>query len=434
MESALPSIVLTWREALGRWVVTQPLLATLLTAIVLLLFAWLASILARRFLVGPIGWLVRRTRFTWDDALYARGFFHRLAWGVPLGVVWAGLAYLRLGAGAVDLVTRLLTGGGLVVLAATLGAAIRAYGDARDAARDASDRPIEGYLQAAILAVYVVAGVFATSALIDRGPLLTLGGLGAASAVVALVFRDTILSLVAGIQLTSSDLMQVGDWIEMPKFDANGEVSAIALNTVKVRNWDRTFTVIPTHRFLEESFKNWRGMRDAGGRRFQRGLVIDVHSVRFLQPSEIEHLRHVPALRPYLDGKLRDIDDWTAQHEAAARAPVDGRRLTNVGTFRAYVAAYLRGRPDIRDDMTFLIRQLDPGPEGLPLEVYAFAAATDLDAYESVQADVFDHLLAILPDFGLRVFQKPSGRDLSLSSDETAPATKRVVAMRGGRD
>jgi miniconductance mechanosensitive channel len=422
MTIAAPLFIVV-REGVGRWIVGQPLLATALPVVGLLLLAALATVLTRRYLVRLVGWLTRRSRFTWDEALYVRGFFHRLGWAVPLWVTWAGLPYLpRLGDAAIDLATRLLTVGVVVVAASAIAAVIRAVGDAQAAGRDAADRPIHGYLQASVLGVYVVAVAVAISVLTDRGVGLILGGLGAASAVVALVFRDTILSVVAGIQLSSSDLMKVGDWIEMPKFDANGEVVDIALNTVKVRNWDRTFTVIPTHRFLEESFKNWRGMRDTGGRRIQRSLVIDVHSIRFLQPDEVEDLRRFAALGPYLDEKLREIDAWTAEHDEASADPVNARRLTNVGTFRAYVESYLRGRSDIRDDLTYLIRQFDPGPEGLRLEVVAFATETALDVYESVQADVFDHLLAILPEFGLRVFQKPGGSDLGPPADERPAA------------
>ena len=198
----------------------------------------------------------------------------------------------------------------------------------------------------------------------------------------------------------------------MPQFNADGDVVDIALNTVKVQNWDRTFTVIPTHRFLEHSFKNWRGMQASGGRRIKRSILLDMSSIRFLEPAEIDDLRRFAVLRPYFDAKLREIAAWTEDHPEAREDPVNARRLTNVGTFRAYVAGYLGGRPDIRDDMTFLIRQLDPTPEGLPLEVYVFVADTRWAVYEGIQSDVFDHLLAIAPEFRLRVFQKPSGADV----------------------
>src|SRR5690606_14362439 len=252
-------------------------------------------------------------------------------------------------------------------------------------------------------------GVILIAALIDRDPLLIIGSLGAASAVLLLVFRDTLLSLVAGVQLTGNDLIRVGDWIEMPGFDADGFVIDIALNTVTVQNWDKTFTIIPAHKFLENSFKNWRGMQTSGGRRIKRSIYLDMSTVHFLTPEEIEDLSRFALLRPYFEEKKRDIETWLEHHHEGRENPVNSRRLTNVGTFRAYIDLYLRSRPDIATDMTFLVRQLQPTDKGLPIELYVFVNDVRWAIYEGVQGDVFDHLLAILPEFGLRVFQVPSG-------------------------
>jgi miniconductance mechanosensitive channel len=403
----------TWTASLDAWVAAHPAWATLAIGAALLLLAWLAFALTRRYLVAILGEWGRRTRFTFDEALHERRFFRRLAWAVPLLVVRTGLPYLPLLPDDVTVaVQRLIAAGMLLVIAGAVGAFVAAFGDEYAKRPQAAARPIKGYLQAIVLVVYVAIAIVVTATLIGRDPLLILGGLGAASAVLLLVFRDTLLSLVAGIQLTGNDLIRVGDWIEMPQFNADGDVVDIALNTVKVQNWDRTFTVIPTHRFLEQSFKNWRGMQASGGRRIKRSVLLDMSSIRFLEPDEVDDLRSFAVLRPYFDAKLREIDAWTEDHPEAREDPVNARRLTNVGTFRAYVAAYLRGRPDIRHDMTFLVRQLDPTPEGLPLEVYVFVADTRWAVYEGIQSDVFDHLLAILPEFGLRVFQQPSGADV----------------------
>ncbi len=403
----------TWTASLDAWVAAHPAWATLAIGAALLLLAWLAFALTRRYLVAILGEWGRRTRFTFDEALHERRFFRRLAWAVPLLVVRTGLPYLPLLPDDVTVaVQRLIAAGMLLVIAGAVGAFVAAFGDEYAKRPQAAARPIKGYLQAIVLVVYVAIAIVVTATLIGRDPLLILGGLGAASAVLLLVFRDTLLSLVAGIQLTGNDLIRVGDWIEMPQFNADGDVVDIALNTVKVQNWDRTFTVIPTHRFLEQSFKNWRGMQASGGRRIKRSVLLDMSSIRFLEPDEVDDLRSFAVLRPYFDAKLREIDAWTEDHPEAREDPVNARRLTNVGTFRAYVAAYLRGRPDIRHDMTFLVRQLDPTPEGLPLEVYVFVADTRWAVYEGIQSDVFDHLLAIAPEFGLRVFQQPSGADV----------------------
>jgi miniconductance mechanosensitive channel len=233
------------------------------------------------------------------------------------------------------------------------------------------------------------------------------------TAVLLLVFKDTILSLVASVQITQYDMIAVGDWIEMPRYGADGDVIDIALHTIKIQNWDKTITTIPTHKFIEDSFKNWRGMSKSGGRRIKRALHLDVNTVRFLSDEEIARLGRFELLKDYFAEKLIEIEAYNAAK--AARDPEvipNTRRLTNVGTLRAYMVAYLRQHPKIHQDMTLIVRQLQPGPEGLPMEIYAFSNDTNWSNYEGLQADIFDHIFAIVPEFGLRVFQKPSGKDL----------------------
>ncbi len=404
-----------WRAALDGWVAAQPLLATVLIGALLLLVAWAAFALTRRYLVGLLAQVGRRTRFSWDEALHERKFFRRLAWAVPLLIIRAGLPSMPLlTEGVTAMAQRLIAAGMLVVIAGAIGSFLAAIGDVYAKTPNAANRPIKGYLQALVLIVYILVVIVVVATLIGRDPLLILGGLGAASAVLLLVFRDTLLSLVAGIQLTGNDLIRVGDWIEMPQFNADGDVIDIALNTVTVQNWDRTFTVIPTHRFLEHSFKNWRGMQASGGRRMKRPILLDMSSIRFLEPREVEDLKRFHLLRPYLEAKQRELETWAEEHPESIGNPVNARRLTNLGTFRAYIKGYLHNRSDIRDDMVFMVRQLDPTPAGLPLEVYVFVADTRWTVYEHIQSEVFDHLLAIVPEFGLRTFQRPSGADLAL--------------------
>ncbi len=416
MSDAVPATTLAaWSSAFTAWTTAQPLLATLVAAALIVVLAAASYVVTQRYLVVLLGRLTRRTRFVWDKALDERDFFRRLAWVVPLLVVRAGLpAVPLLSDGFTALLQRFVAAAMLLVFASAVGAFLAALGDLYARMPNASARPIKGYLQAIVLVVYILVTIVVVATLIGRDPLLILGGLGAASAVLLLVFRDTLLSLVAGIQLTGNDQVRMGDWIEMPQFDADGPVVDIALNTVKVQNWDRTFTVIPTHKFLDHSFRNWRGMENSGGRRIMRSLLIDMQSVRFLTDDEIVALRRFTLLHEYLDAKASDIQTWTQTHPEAAADPVNARRLTNIGTFRAYIAAYLRARSDIRQDMTFLVRQLDPTPQGLPLEVYVFVADIQWPAYEAVQSDVFDHLFAIIGEFDLRVYQEPSGRDVRL--------------------
>ena len=223
-----------------------------------------------------------------------------------------------------------------------------------------------------------------------------------------LVFKDTILSLVASVQLGSNDMLRVGDWITMPSAKADGDVIDIALHTVKIQNFDKTITTVPTYKLISESFQNWRGMSESGERRIKRALMMDQNSVRFLSGGEIANARRYSVLRPYLDERAQEIASWNSDRDEP-----DRRRMTNIGVFRAYVAAYLAAHPRISNNMTLLVRQLDPGPEGLPLEIYCFTTTTNWSEYEAIQADIFDHLLAVLHDFGLRLFQLPTGLDFT---------------------
>lgn len=400
-------------ETAQRWAEAQPLLASAVALAALLVLAWLAHALTRRYLLSAITRLVQKTNATWDEDFETMGVFRRLARAVPFLVLAAGLPYLpALSPGFERLLQKVITIAIVIVLAHASAALLDAFGRVYARSANASNRPIKGYLQGITLVVYSAAGVILIAALIDRDPLLIIGSLGAASAVLLLVFRDTLLSLVAGVQLTGNDLIRVGDWIEMPGFDADGFVTDIALNTVTVQNWDKTLTIIPAHKFLDNSFKNWRGMQTSGGRRIKRSLLLDMSTVRFLEPDEIDELRRFALLGPYFDSKEVDIDEWLTHNPAGRENPVNARRLTNLGTFRAYVDLYLRARPDIAGDMTFLVRQLQPTGSGIPLELYVFVNDVRWAVYEGVQADVFDHLLAILPEFGLSVFQAPSGNDL----------------------
>jgi miniconductance mechanosensitive channel len=240
-----------------------------------------------------------------------------------------------------------------------------------------------------------------------------------------LIFRDTILSFVAGIQLVNNDLVRVGDWIEMPQFNADGDVVDISLIAVKVRNFDSTSTLIPTHKFLDNAFKNWRGMFESGGRRIMRSIYVDMTTIRFLTAAEIERFERFVLLRDYIRGKRDEIATWNAEHCPADATDIsaNARHLTNVGTFRAYISEYLRRHPDVHQERMFLIRQLEPTSKGLPLQVYIFLRETRWVYYEGIQSDIFDHMLAVAPEFGLRVFQEPSGYDfahLTHASDRIA--------------
>lgn len=272
--------------------------------------------------------------------------------------------------------------------------------------------PLRGIFQGLKLVAAILIGIMIVSLLMGKSPLLLLSGLGAMTAVLMLVFKDPILGLVAGIQLSANDMLKIGDWLEMPKYGADGAVTDIGLTTVKVRNWDNTVTTIPTYALISDSFKNWRSMSESGGRRIKRSLNIDTGSVHFLSEEEQRRLQRNPLLHSYLNVKTQELSQHNLEIAVDLASPLNGRRLTNLGTLRAYLEAYLRAHPRIHQNMTLMVRQLAPTPEGLPLEIYAFTNTTVWAEYESIQADIFDHILAVIDEFGLRVHQTPTGNDL----------------------
>ena len=337
----------------------------------------------------------------------------RIANIVPALIISSGVgAVPHLPPAAATVISNVAAASIILFIAMAISKALRLANEIYDRRPGAANRPIKGYVQVLKMLLYAGAGILIVAALMERSPVLLLSGLGAMAAVLMLVFKDTILSLVASVQLTSNDMLRVGDWIEMPQMGADGDVIDIALHTIKVQNWDKTITTIPTHRLIAESYKNWRGMSESGGRRIKRALLLDQNNIRFLTAGEQRELSRIALIRGYLDATQTAIDDWNARLGEAGREPANVRRVTNIGTFRAYVAAYLRANGQIADDMTLIVRQLAPTPQGLPLELYCFATTTAWSDYEDIQSDIFDHLLAILPEFHLRAFQDPSGIDL----------------------
>jgi len=275
-------------------------------------------------------------------------------------------------------------------------------------------RSIKGPVQIAKIVLFSIAAILMLATLIDRSPLILLSGLGAMAAVLLLVFQDTLLSLVAGIQISSTDMIRVGDWIEVPNLGADGDVIDIALHTVKVQNFDKTITTVPIRKFVTDPFKNWRGMQEAGGRRIKRSLYIDQFSIRFLNEKDIKSLSYYRQLKTYIKNKQQEIAEWNSKLNADETILADIRKLTNIGTFRAYVAAYIKNHPGIHKDMTILVRQMAPGAEGLPLEIYCFTNTVNWGEYETIQSDIFDHLYSVMPDFDLRIYQIPNGNDIQL--------------------
>lgn len=402
---------------------TYPMVHMFLAVLALGGAALFANFVVKAILLRLLNRLLQHTPYGRDEELRRYGVVERLAHAVPALVISYGITLVPHLPGAVVAVVQNVSNAFIMLtLAMALAAALNVVETVYHRRPEARRKPIKGYVQVVKIAVYVVAAIFIVATLMDRSPLILISGLGAMAAVLILVFQDTLLSLVAGIQISSTDMVRVGDWIEMPGQNADGDVIEIALHTVRVQNWDKTITTVPIRKLVTEPFKNWRGMHESGGRRIKRSLFLDQASVRFLSPEEIERLSHFRHLEAYLQRKKEDIARWNASLGEHGKVGANTRRITNIGTFRAYVEGYLRHHPQVHNGMTMLVRQLQPGPEGLPLEVYCFTNTTVWAAYEGIQADIFDHLLALLPEFGLSVFQSPSGADFMRFGAASVPA------------
>lgn len=382
-------------------------------AAAVVVLAVLANWVAKRVVLRVVGGVARRTASRWDDALVTSGVFKRLSHVAPALVVHALAGRVvgddpSLHGGVADFVSIYLIVISVAVLSALLDAVVAVVQQSDTGKR----LPVRGFTQATMLVAVIVAGVFVLSIVFGKSPIYFLSGFGALTAVLLLVFRDALLGLAAGIMISANELVRVGDWIEMPKAGADGDVVDLTLTTVKVRNWDKTITTIPAYSLISDSFKNWRGMQESGGRRIKRSLSIDMHTVRFADEAMLERWRRMRLLKPYLEEKLAENAAENAARGEDLGVLGNGRRLTNLGTFRAYCVAYLKANPRIHQEMTFLVRHLQPTEHGLPVEIYVFTNDTRWAVYEGIQADILDHLLAVLPQFELKVFQAPSGGDV----------------------
>ncbi|MBI1275533.1 mechanosensitive ion channel [bacterium] len=389
-----------------------------------LIFAvWATHFLVKELLLRGFDRLLRSTSFGKDESLRGHGIIGRLANIVPILVLLTGLRLVpELPAPIVQVVTNVSVAFIILSVSLALSAFLNLVNTLYYRRPDAGSKPIKGYIQIAKIVIFLMATILIIAALVDRSPLILLSGLGAITAVLILIFQDTLLSFVASVQISSSDMVRIGDWVEMPQLNADGDVIDIALHTVKVQNFDKTITTIPTRKLITDSFKNWRGMQEAGGRRIKRSLFIDQSSIHFLNQEEYDRLKRFRLLEEYLRDKGKELADWNEKLGEHGKESVNTRRITNIGTFRAYVERYLRTHPSVHQGLNLMVRQLAPTAEGLPLEIYCFTNSTVWPIYENIQSDIFDHLYAILPEFNLRAFQKAGGYDIQQG----------LAAKRGG--
>ena len=378
----------------------------------LVAFCLIADWIARKLILVAIEKIIKKTKNTWDDILVEKRVFRNVAHIVP--AVLIGVLAPVLYEGHTNWITLLekvsdlyLTVGFMLVVIAFFKA-FQFYLESRPFLKD---KPMDSYMQLVRLLVYILGGIYIISILVDKSPLGIFSALGAMSVVLMLVFKDTILGFVGSIQIAANNMVKIGDWVEFPKYGADGNIVEIKLQTVKVQNWDKTITTIPTYSFVSDAFKNWRGMEESKGRRIKRSISIDMNSVKFCDEDLQNKLEGIDLLKPYFKSKKSEIYKSNKEKDSAHFANI--RKLTNLGSFRAYLERYLDSIPEITKDLTFLVRQLAPNERGIPMEIYVFSTEQRWAYYESIQGDIFDHIIAIIPEFELRVFQSPTGKDFN---------------------
>ncbi len=376
----------------------------------LVIFCLLADFIARKLILVLIERIIRKTKNTWDDVLVEKRVFKNVAHIVPAVLMGVLSPILYKGHPewivAIEKIADIYITVAFILTIIAFFKALQFYLESRPFLKD---KPLGSYMQLITLVVYILGGIYIISILVDKSPLGIFSALGAMSVVLMLVFKDTILGFVGSIQIAANNMVKIGDWIEFPKYGADGDVIEIKLQTVKIQNWDKTITTVPTYSFVSDAFKNWRGMSESGGRRIKRSISIDMNSVLFCDNALQENLEKIELLKPYFSEKKAEIEKYNSEKSSTHLANI--RKLTNLGTFRVYLEKYLNSNGHITKDMTFLVRQLAPNEKGIPIEIYVFSSEQRWAYYEAIQADIFDHIIAILPEFELRVFQAPSGND-----------------------
>ena len=380
---------------------------------IVLIIAFAADAVCRHILLKAVAHLVRKTKATWDDIVFDhRVMVHVSRMVAPIIIyIFVPVAFADINSATLAFLQRICLIYIIITFLSFVNSLLKAVYTVYSEREQLRDRPLKGMLQTVQVILWFVGAIIVVSILINKSPVSLLAGLGASAAILMLVFKDSIMGFVSGVQLSANDMLKVGDWIAMPKYGADGTVIEVTLNTVKVRNWDNTITTIPPYLLVSDSFQNWRGMKESGGRRVKRSINIDMTSVKFCTPEMLAKYRKIRLLRDYVEHTEQVIAEYNVEHDIDNSILVNGRRQTNLGVFRAYLTAYLKSLPDVNQELTCMVRQLQPTDHGIPMELYFFCAIKDWVPYEGVQADVFDHVLAIIPEFDLQVFQSPSGRD-----------------------
>jgi miniconductance mechanosensitive channel len=411
----LVNLLEEWLKETGLTAESTEIIKVIIIIAVVATLAFIADWVTKKILVESIKKVVRKSKSRWDDVLVKRKVLQRLSHLAPAIIIYysakLGLSEFET---LSDIVLSVVNIYMILVVLLTLDALINSFHDIYLTLPIANERPIKGYLQVGKILIHSVGGILILSILIGKSPTAILASLGALAAVLILVFRDTILGFVSSIQLSANKMVKPGDWISMPGRNADGIVSDITVNTVKVRNWDKTISTIPTYALINESFQNWKGMEQSKGRRIARAINIDIKSIKFCDDEMLNKFKRIKLIRDYINQKQEEIEQFNKEQGITNEDTVSRRRLTNIGIFRQYIEIYLEKNPKIQPNkppFIIMVRHLQPTDKGLPIQIYAFSKEQKWAIYEKVQADIFDHILAVIPEFELRVFQNPSGDD-----------------------
>ena len=381
-------------------------------AVLMIAIAIGLNYLCQAILIGGMKRYTRRKPHLWNTLLMKRKVFHNLIHTVPAFLVYSLLPMAFIRGKDLLLISQKACAVYIIFsLLLAINGILLMIMDIYDGKESMKNRPMKGFIQVLQVLLFFVGGIIIIAIIVNKSPASLFAGLGASAAILMLVFKDSIMGFVSGIQLSANNMLKVGDWISMPKYGADGTVIEVTLNTVKVRNWDNTIITIPPYALVSDSFQNWQGMRDSGGRRVKRSINIDMRTVRFCTPEMLAKYRKIRLLKEYIDKTEKVVEHYNKEHDIDNSILVNGRRQTNLGVFRAYLTNYLKSLPDVNKELTCMVRQLQPTEQGIPLELYFFSSVKDWVPYEGIQADVFDHVLAIIPEFGLSVFQNPTGED-----------------------
>ena len=401
-----------WLIGLGVEETSAIYLKLVILLFILFIFSYVTNLIVKKILIRFIRSVIKKTKTVWDDALVENKVFITLSHIAPAVVIYlTAPSIFEDFPDAIPYILRLVNAYISTVLIIVILKFLDTLKYYFDNTKLFKDNPLDSYFQLVKIAIYIIGGIIILSFLLNKSPLYFFSALGAMTVVLLLIFKDTLMGFVASIQLSANDMIRIGDWVSMPKYGADGDVVEMNLTTIKIQNWDKTITTIPTYAFISESFKNWRGMSESGGRRIKRSLNIKISSIKFCTLEMLERFKKFQLIKDYIEEKSNKIEEYNEENKIDRSNLINGRHLTNIGIFRVYVEAYVKNNPDINLNMTCMVRQLLPTEKGLPIEIYTFSKRQEWVTYESIMSDMFDHLIAAVPEFELEVFQNPTGTD-----------------------